>query len=83
MIDSPIRSLPDSEPLSIRIFFAIAEAEGKNPTDLDLQLRKVINPEAIDLLEKYQDTEWQLQFIAGGHAVTVNNREIMIDGQVY
>ena len=83
MTDSPVISPPDSEPLSIRVFFAIAEAEGKNPTDLDLQLDNVINPEAINLLGKCQNTEWQLQFTAGRHAVTVNNQEIMIDGEVY
>lgn len=76
MNQSPVvRSVRD-EPLSQVIVFAVGEAVGVDPLDLDERLYDVIDPDALDRL--FTNGSGTVEFTVAGCQVTVHGDERVV-----
>lgn len=68
----------------VRLVYAIADAEGTEPTELDVCLHDFISPEALERLYAHEGSEWELEFAVRDHTVKVDSDgEVRIDGNRY
>ncbi|QZP38537.1 HalOD1 output domain-containing protein [Halobaculum magnesiiphilum] len=64
-----------------RVVAAIADAEGKDPLDLDYALQDYIDADAIHQLAAHDGSSWTLQFEVPNHTVTVTGEgAVLVDG---
>ena len=76
-------STKDTNPLSISLIEALAEAEDERPKDLDFNLYDHIHPAILDRLQSRGPREWRLDFIINDYHISVNQaNQIFIDGQI-
>lgn len=63
------------------IIAALAEAEGRDPTNLDVVLQNWVDTDAIRLLVDQNNDAWTLQFELPDHSVTVTGESVVfVDG---
>lgn len=64
-----------------RVVFAIAEAKGREPAELDIALHEHVDTEALRLLAAHEQADWRLEFELPDHAVVVSGGEaVFVDG---
>jgi hypothetical protein len=62
---------------------AVAEADGMEPTELDM-LHEYIDPSILRKLAEQERAEWSLTFQYSDHQVTVTDQsQILVDGVPY
>lgn len=61
--------------------YAIADARGTDPAELNFCLHDFISPEAIERLYAHDGSAWELEFTVGGHEVRLDDGgTIHVDG---
>lgn len=77
------RTTDETVTLGVAIVEAIASNRGVDPTELGFHLADVIDPDVLETLDGQDGNDWQLQFSADGHRISVDHeRVITIDGRV-
>jgi len=69
----------DPAPLSTRVIFALADAAGTDPVELDPPLYEVVDLEALDALAS-SDAEARVEFEYEGYSVTVRADSSVVVG---
>ena len=71
-----VESLPATE-----LVRAVAQADGVEPTELDVRLQDYIDVDAIERLVAHDSSSWSLSFELSDHDVTITGSGvILIDG---
>jgi len=66
--------------ITSEVVVAIADAEGVEPTELDLRLADYVDPDAIEQLASKPGAEWTLTFSVPDHEVTVvDSGRVVVD----
>lgn len=81
-IESPAAGSGQS--LQPAVVAALAHTKGVDPMDLDVQLHRAIDADALDMLAAHEGGTWRLDFELEGHEFTVDSdRTVMVDGTVF
>lgn len=60
---------------------AIADAEGRDPMDLDVSLQNWVDVDAVQQLVRHDSDRWMLRFEVPDHSVTVTGDDlVLVDG---
>lgn len=74
----------EARPLIVRLVYAIADAEGTDPTELNVCLHDFISPEALGRLYVHEGSDWELEFTVREHTVEVDSDgDVRVDGNLY
>lgn len=67
------RATTGSGSLSVAVIEAVAEHEGRDPSDIEESLYEVVDPDALDALSASQGVESRVAFPYHGHEVHVTS----------
>ena len=74
----------DERQLVVTLVTALAESEGRDPSELDYTLYEFIDPEVLAMLAAEEKTPWTFTFGVSDHQVRLtSDGKIFVDGVLY
>ncbi|GEM_PF-594268 len=74
----------DERQLVVTLVTALAESEGRDPSELDYTLYEFIDPEVLAMLAAEEKTPWTFTFAVSDHQVRLtSDGKIFVDGVLY
>lgn len=74
----------DERQLVVTLVTALADSEGRDPSELDYTLYEFIDPEVLAMLATEKKTPWTFTFTVSDHQVRLTSEgKVFIDGVLY